>query len=154
MSTEHENPARSSRLDPEGGGDPADGQLPALPAVPDGTFQRIEATLVGIVPTQALRDLLRAAASLCGMESTESLVLLTHELVKNAQALLEPEVRVAVMRTPPGGARVEVRDYGYGIPQLRLDGDALGLRIVEALSSRWGVDQFLPGKIVWFELDP
>jgi hypothetical protein len=27
-----------------------------------------------------------------------------------------------------------------------------GLLIVDRVSDRWGIDQFLPGKIVWFEL--
>ena len=60
-------------------------------------------------------------------------------------------------REPSGFLRVEVRDHGYGLPVLDhaagLDG-GLGLRLVDRLADRWGVDQFLPGKIVWFELEP
>jgi len=115
---------------------------------------RIEATLEGPVALGGLRTFLRDASSLVGLESSETLVVITHELVKNAEALGESGIKVAVQRTPVGGARIEVRDHGYGIPTVDARPLALGLRIVEELSDRWGVDQFLPGKIVWAERDP
>ncbi len=32
--------------------------------------------------------------------------------------------------------------------------DGRGLRLLDLLSSRWGVRPDPPGKVVWFELDP
>jgi anti-sigma regulatory factor (Ser/Thr protein kinase) len=52
--------------------------------------------------------------------------------------------------------RIEVRDSGRGRPQLlspRLtDTRGRGLRIVEAMSSAWGVVSIDGGKAVWFTL--
>ncbi|MFD8705905.1 ATP-binding protein [Kitasatospora sp. NPDC059648] len=53
--------------------------------------------------------------------------------------------------------RVEVRDQGDALPcQRSVDGEAedgRGLTIVERLASRWGVDERVIGKAVWFEID-
>ncbi len=116
---------------------------------------RVEAAVEQRVSLVELRAFLREAQRLLGLASFDELDLLTHELVKNALALGEPEVRVAVARRD-GGVRVEVRDYGYGLPVLdsaEAEEPSFGLKIVDRLADRWGVDQFLPGKIVWFELD-
>jgi len=52
--------------------------------------------------------------------------------------------------------RIEVRDHGQGRPKLltpRLhDAQGRGLRIVEAMSSDWGVVAMDGGKAVWFTL--
>ena len=57
------------------------------------------------------------------------------------------------MTSRPGGIRVEVSDLGPGI-----DADVAevstgwGLRLVELLSDRWGIEDAAGGK-VWFEVD-
>jgi anti-sigma regulatory factor (Ser/Thr protein kinase) len=84
--------------------------------------------------------------------------VLTSEVVTNAIALGAGEVTVTI-RCADNRLRVEVRDHGYGMPEVAhpapIDaGGGRGLMIVEELSSAWGVQQFLPGKIVWFEVDP
>jgi len=85
--------------------------------------------------------------------------VLTSELVTNAVALGAGEVTVTVRCADGGRLRVEVQDYGYGMPEVAHPapwdpGGGRGLMIVEELSASWGVQQFLPGKIVWFELGP
>lgn len=97
--------------------------------------------------------------------------LLASEVAANAIALDAGEVTVTVTRQGRR-FRVEVRDHGYGMPEVPHPGvphpDApeevlggtgvaramrqWGLVIVDQLADRWGVEQFLPGKIVWFEL--
>ena len=82
--------------------------------------------------------------------------LLTSELTANAVDLGAGEVVVTV-RCIDDRLRVEVRDFGYGLPQVLhpepIDqGGGRGLMIVDQLADDWGVDQFLPGKIVWFEM--
>ena len=89
----------------------------------------------------------------------EVAAVLTSELVTNAVALGAGEVTVTVRRAEGGRLRVEVRDHGYGMPEVAHPspwdpGGGRGLMIVEELSAAWGVQQFLPGKIVWFELGP
>lgn len=97
--------------------------------------------------------------------------LVASEVAANAIGLDAGEVTITV--TPQGRRlRVEVRDHGYGMPEVNqpgrldnfndtagvngTDGDPFahhwGLVIVDQLADRWGVEQFLPGKIVWFEL--
>jgi len=82
--------------------------------------------------------------------------LLTSELTANAVDLGAGEVVVTV-RCIDDRLRVEVRDFGYGLPEVlhpgAIDqGGGRGLMIVDQLADGWGVDQFLPGKIVWFEM--
>ena len=65
-------------------------------------------------------------------------------------------MRATVART---GLRLEVSDLAPGIPEVQGTGmpDAsggLGLRIVEQLSSSWGVTPFGQGKTVWASLAP
>lgn len=98
---------------------------------------------------------------------TEILELVTTEVVSNAIALDAGEVTVSVRHGENGQLRVEVRDHGMGVPDLPAgdggsdqDGDrdtevrtgGRGMVILDRLSAAWGVEQFLPGKIVWFEL--
>lgn len=91
-----------------------------------------------------------------------TLALLVSEVAANAVSLDAGTVKVTLSRAM-GGARlrVEVFDYGWGLPELietsqqsscRYRGR--GLHLVDMLSTAWGVDQFLPGKSVWFELAP
>jgi anti-sigma regulatory factor (Ser/Thr protein kinase) len=99
-----------------------------------------------------------AALPFLGVTTDADLVaLLTTELTANAVELGAGEVIVTV-RASPQCLRVEVQDFGYGMPEVLHPepvslGGGRGLLIVDRLAHRWGVDQFLPGKIVWFELD-
>ena len=120
-------------------------------------FLRVEALVDPTVQLGELRRFVTDAVALLGLGAHDDVAMLTHELVKNALALDEREVRVAVQRRRPDRLRVEVRDYGYGLPAIDRDGGldgGFGLRLVDRLADSWGVDQFLPGKIVWFELEP
>jgi two-component sensor histidine kinase len=83
--------------------------------------------------------------------------LLASELVTNSirHAGLGPEDRILLAaRLTPDFARIEVRDHGPGFdPDLRHGTDGFGLRMVDTLSSRWGVDADGGGTRVWFEVD-
>jgi two-component sensor histidine kinase len=134
--------------------EPSERSAPGAGTDPGGGFRRVEAVVDRQVSLGGLRHFLRQALVLLDLREAEDVVLLTHELVKNALAVDEPDVRVSVARTPLGGVRVEVMDHGYGLPEMDDDRDHghFGLQIVDRVADRWGVDQFLPGKIVWFEL--
>ena len=78
--------------------------------------------------------------------------LLTTELLANAikHAPGDGDVHLAAM-IAPGFARVEVLDAGPGFdPEAITTG--LGLRLVDKLASRWGVET-ARGTLVWFEVD-
>ena len=97
-----------------------------------------------------------ATHELAGMADDACLVvseLVTNSLTHGGGA---PTVRATVART---GLRLEVSDLAPGLPEVRGIGvpDAsggLGLRIVEQLSSSWGVTPFGQGKMVWASLAP
>ena len=84
--------------------------------------------------------------------------VVTSELVANAVEVAAGEITVTIRCVGPN-LRVEVQDHGYGMPEVQHPapddaGGGRGLMIVEELADQWGVQQFLPGKIVWFELAP
>ncbi|MGH9187379.1 MAG: ATP-binding protein [Acidimicrobiales bacterium] len=82
--------------------------------------------------------------------------LLTSELVTNA-VVHTGVPRVLVLVLAPDHVRVEVEDGSsrppvlvQSLPATSLTGR--GIRIVEALSTRWGVEPVAKGKRVWFEV--
>ncbi len=83
--------------------------------------------------------------------------LLTSELVTNSvrHARLRPDDRIVLAaRLTPDFARIEIRDSGPGFdPEVRHGADGFGLRMLDTLSSRWGVDRDDSGTRVWFEVD-
>ncbi len=86
----------------------------------------------------------------------EDVRLMVSELATNAIQHVMSSFHLTIHHTA-GEVRVEVTDYGSGTPAMRaavpnaLDGR--GLRIVDMLSTRWGVEtEAQPGKTVWFSL--
>jgi anti-sigma regulatory factor (Ser/Thr protein kinase) len=83
--------------------------------------------------------------------------LLTSEVVTNSvrHSGMKPHDRVILAaRLGDDFARVEVRDSGPGFdPDLRADARGYGLRLMDMLASRWGVDHDGAGTRVWFEVD-
>jgi len=83
--------------------------------------------------------------------------LLTSELVTNSvrHAGLQPDHRIVLAaRLSPERVRVEVRDPGSGFdPEVRHGAPGYGLRMLDVLASRWGVDRLDGGCRVWFEVD-
>ncbi len=88
-------------------------------------------------------------------EHVEIAVLLTTELVMNAIVHGTGPVRVHAA-WGNGNVRVEVDDQSAQLPALReIDPTASsgrGLRLVDGLSSAWGVSPGETGKTVWFTL--
>lgn len=83
--------------------------------------------------------------------------LLTSELVTNSvrHARMDGEDKIVMAaRLTPDLARVEIRDGGPGFdPDVRHRADGYGLRMLDMLASRWGVDCDDRGARVWFEVD-
>ena len=88
---------------------------------------------------------------------SHTVCLLTSELVTNAvrHAGVPEEGRIVLAaRLAPEFVRVEVRDPGPGFdPHVRHDAAGYGLRMVDMLASRWGVDRDEHGCRAWFEVD-
>ena len=83
--------------------------------------------------------------------------LLTSEIVTNCvrHAGLGPDDRIVLAaRLTDEFARIEVRDPGSGFdPAVRHEASGYGLRMLDMLASRWGVDVDASGTRVWFEVD-
>jgi anti-sigma regulatory factor (Ser/Thr protein kinase) len=84
--------------------------------------------------------------------------LLTSEIVTNAvrhSGMGEDDRLVLAARLGPDHARVEIRDGGPGFdPDVRRDAKGYGLRMLDMLAARWGVDHDGAGTTrVWFEVD-
>ena len=103
------------------------------------------------VPESATRA--RRALVQYGLEDDlqHTLTLLVTEIVANSirHAAVPGDVHLAVT-LEPGFARVEVLDRGPGFTPG--DGGGLGLRLLDKLASRWGVESNT-GTVVWFEID-
>lgn len=88
-------------------------------------------------------------------EREETALLCTDELVTNAIVHVCSDIEVVVLLLD-AGIRVEVHDRSSRPPLRRVAAsdaeEGRGLELVEALSSRWGVDPAHRGKSVWFEL--
>ena len=86
-----------------------------------------------------------------------TVTLLTSEVVTNSvrHAGLTPRDRILLAaRLTPEHVRVEVRDPGKGFdPDVRHDASGYGLRMLDMLADRWGVDRVDNGCRVWFEID-
>jgi anti-sigma regulatory factor (Ser/Thr protein kinase) len=91
------------------------------------------------------------------IDRVDDVLVCTSELVTNALVHGVPPGRGFLLhvRLDPGGVlHVEVHDSGDGHPCVvrEADGDCehgRGLRLVELLSDRWGVEERAVGKVVW-----
>jgi anti-sigma regulatory factor (Ser/Thr protein kinase) len=83
--------------------------------------------------------------------------LLASEVVTNSvrhAGMGEDERIVMAARLTGDFARVEIRDTGPGFdPDVRHESRGYGLRMLEMLASRWGVDRDATTTRVWFEVD-
>jgi anti-sigma regulatory factor (Ser/Thr protein kinase) len=102
------------------------------------------------------RTKVRAMVTDWPAQCAAALQVLVDELVTNAilHARSDAELKATVNGRV---ARVQVRDSSVRLPTALHYGTSSvtgrGLHLVEALATRWGVDEVAGGKIVWFELD-
>lgn len=85
----------------------------------------------------------------------ELTVLVANEVVTNAILHARTEVSLSV-RMRPGHVRVEVTDMSHAQPVQRpTSADATGGRgiaLLDAMATRWGVEELPDGKRVWFDM--
>jgi len=121
--------------------------------------EKIEDVVLALAPdTSAPRRARRALHEARLPEDLEHTVdLLATELIANAvrHAHLEGDQRIVFAARFVGDfIRVEVADPGPGFnPEKARNGRGFGLRMVDKLASRWGVEPAGEGTRVWFEVD-
>ena len=86
-----------------------------------------------------------------------TVTLLVSEVVTNSirhAGVQDGDRIVLAARLRDDWARVEVRDAGPGFdPDVRHGAPGYGLRLLDMLAARWGVDRDDNGTRVWFEVD-
>jgi anti-sigma regulatory factor (Ser/Thr protein kinase) len=105
-------------------------------------------------PAAARHAVSRDLAEVADTEALSSLKLVVSELVTNSVVHGPGKpIRLSLEVDEDGRVRGEVEDEGDGVIEIREAADGpggRGLRIVEALTSRWGV--YEGSTHVWFEL--
>jgi two-component sensor histidine kinase len=105
-------------------------------------------------PAAARHAVSRDLAEVADPEALSSLELVVSELVTNSVVHGPGKpIRLSLEVDEDGRVRGEVEDEGDGVIEIREAADGpggRGLRIVEALTSRWGV--YEGSTHVWFEL--
>jgi anti-sigma regulatory factor (Ser/Thr protein kinase) len=104
---------------------------------------------------RARRFVAAALAALPDRRAVEVAELLTSEVVTNAVLHGGSAVRVEV-ESVDGRTRISVCDNDPGHPEVRTpaldDESGRGMRLVDSLARRWGVQPAGSGKCVWFEV--
>jgi len=104
---------------------------------------------------RAVRSFVASATDLPeALEATVS--LLASELASNSVLHARTPFQVSI-NTGFGRVRVSVTDSSPRLPVMKLHSleaaTGRGLRLVQSLADRWGVESEEPGKTVWFEFD-
>jgi two-component sensor histidine kinase len=113
--------------------------------------------LLALEPRPESARIVRRALEAHGLpEDVEhTVMLLSTEIVGNAirhAALSEDQRIIFFARVDGDFARVEVADPGPGFDPATMDTEGLGLRLLDKLAARWGVETDRGCK-VWFEID-
>jgi anti-sigma regulatory factor (Ser/Thr protein kinase) len=102
----------------------------------------------------AARRFATGALTGASRELTEAVALMVSELATNCVVHTNSDFEITISQTP-SEIRVEALDRARGEPRMQSPGPSdphgRGLRIVDALSSDWGVDlRDRHRKVVWF----
>jgi two-component sensor histidine kinase len=113
--------------------------------------------LLALEPRPESARLTRRALHAHGLNEDieHTVTLLATEVVGNAvrHASLRSDQRIVFFaRLNDDFARIEVADPGAGFDPQSVETDGYGLRLLEKLATRWGVDS-TKGCRVWFEVD-
>ena len=107
-------------------------------------------------PVEARRFVARTLTPLLGREDVETAMLVSSELVTNAalhagtecELVLQKRGDTLAIRVSDFDRQVELRRQSFGAETTA----GRGLRLLEVLSRRWGVEPDPRGKTVWCEL--
>ncbi len=122
----------------------------------DWSIARSEIFACDPASVRAARRFAIECVELLGLQCLRDVQLMVSELATNAVRHARSQFDVTLERVDPDTVRVEVRDFGLGVPRLvscepELDGGR-GLKIVDLLAQTWGVEGRPGGrgKSIWF----
>jgi anti-sigma regulatory factor (Ser/Thr protein kinase) len=105
---------------------------------------------------KASRRFISECVTQLGLHSLPDIQLMVSELATNAILHSGSSFDVTVERLKDTAVRIEVRDFGHGLPQFINRGAEAergrGLQIIDLLADTWGVDDRPGGrgKLIWF----
>jgi phosphoserine phosphatase RsbU/P len=105
---------------------------------------------------RSARRFIAESVELLGLQRLPDVQLMVSELATNAVLHAESQFDVVLEKVDRNTLRVEVRDFGHGVPAVISDGTesagGRGLKIVDLLSQTWGVENRPAGqgKSTWF----
>jgi anti-sigma regulatory factor (Ser/Thr protein kinase) len=114
---------------------------------------------VDLASVDGVRHQVLAAAEGWGFAGLTELEVVTSEIVTNAIVHAATPSHLTFRRLPTGAVELAVTDHGGGAPWMRTpttdDVGGRGLRIVDAVSTSWGVQHGPPDETtVWARLGP
>ena len=118
-----------------------------------------EQVLLALEPRPESAGLVRRALGARAMSEdvAHTAALLATEVVGNAvrHAGMDSAERIVFFAIVSDGVvRIQVADAGPGFDPESVQTEGYGLRLLDSLASRWGVDSGDRGCRVWFEVDP
>jgi anti-sigma regulatory factor (Ser/Thr protein kinase) len=132
------------------------GEEPTVARNPDVPIARSELFACHPASVKAGRRFIAECVKQLGLHSLPDIQLMVSELSTNAILHSGSEFDITVERVDETGVRIEVRDFGQGVPRFFNRGvDAergRGLQIVDLLADTWGVNNRPGGrgKSTWF----
>lgn len=128
------------------------GRLKSMPLTAQPTTINLELSPAPESAQRARRSLVKGGLD---PDLDHTVSLLATELVANSVRHAGDSGAIRLEATFHGGyARVVVADQGVGFdPEVRHESSGFGLRLVDKLATRWGVERDDQETRVWFEVD-
>jgi anti-sigma regulatory factor (Ser/Thr protein kinase) len=134
----------------------AEAEEPSPVPAAGGSVARSDLFACNPASVKAARHFVEECVELLGLRSLPDIQLMVSELATNAVVHSAAQFDVTIERLNERAARVEVRDFGAGLPQYLKRGSMAergrGLQIIDLLAETWGIDSRPGGrgKSTWF----
>ena len=138
---------------------PASSRRPANSGATDSDVVRSELFSPMSSSVAAARRFISECVEQLGLRSMPEVQVIVSELATNSVLHAESHFDITVEKLDEKRARVEVRDFGDGTPQLGVPGtyseEGRGLQVVDRLAKHWGIEEHPEGrgKSIWFIVD-
>ena len=138
---------------------PASSGRQASDGATDANVVRSELFAPTSASVAAARRFISECVEQLGLRSMPDIQLIVSELATNSVRHAESHFDITVEKVDQKRARIEVRDFGDGTPQVEVSGpfseEGRGLQVVDRLAEHWGIEEHPEGrgKSIWFIVD-